>query len=97
VIVYIKRNLSDKLVLSSVASEDREHVIFTSRDESALRASNSGYFTSMSFQYETEILLLIPNMDTTVGTTRVTDTILVESSAGELSLGELGSESSVLE
>ena len=51
----------------------------------------------MSFQDEAEILLLVPDMDATVGTTRVADTILIERGAGELCLSELGAKSTVLE
>jgi len=51
----------------------------------------------MGFQNETEVLLLVPNMDSTVGTTGVADTIFVESGAGELGLGEFRSKSTVLE
>jgi hypothetical protein len=51
----------------------------------------------MSFQDKTKILLLIPDMNTTIGTTRVANTIFIESGACKLGLLELLSESSVLE
>jgi len=80
-VVDIERNLSDKLILTSFASEDREHIIFTSRYKGTLGACDSGDFSSMGFENQTEILLLIPNMDSSIGTTRVANTILIKSGA----------------
>jgi len=71
-------NLSEELILTLITGEDRDHIILTSGYKNTLSASNSGDFTSMSFQNKTEILLLIPNVDSTVGTSRVADTILVK-------------------
>lgn len=97
VVVDIKRDLSNELVFTLVAGEDGEHIVLSSGNKGTLGASNSGDFSGMGLQDESKILLLIPNVDTSVGTTGVANTILVESGAGELSLGELGSEGSVLE
>mmetsp|Transcript_19392 Transcript_19392/g.29768 ORF Transcript_19392/g.29768 Transcript_19392/m.29768 type:complete len:355 (-) Transcript_19392:470-1534(-) len=96
-VIHLKRDSSQELVLTSLAREDGEHVVLTSGDKSALAAGKSGDVSSMSLQNEAELLLLIPNMDATVSTTRVADTILVEHSAVELGLGELGAEGTVLE
>lgn len=51
----------------------------------------------MSLEYKTKILLLIPNVDTTVSTTGVADTILIEGCAVESSLCVLLSEGTILE
>jgi hypothetical protein len=40
----------------------------------------------MGFKNKTKILFLIPNMDTTIGASRVTDTILVENGTIEFGL-----------
>jgi len=93
----LEGNLSEELILTLITGEDRDHIILTSGYKNTLSASNSGDFTSMSFQNKTEILLLIPNVDSTVGTSRVADTILVKWGTVELSLGVLLTESTILE
>lgn len=49
VVIDVEWDLSDELILSTLTGEHGEHVVFTSGDESALRASNSGDFTSVGF------------------------------------------------
>jgi hypothetical protein len=93
----VEGDLSLEGVLTLVALEHGKHIIFTSRDKGSLGTGNSCHFSSMSFQNETKVLLLIPNVNSTVGTSRVADTIFIEACAGELGLLELGAEGSVLE
>lgn len=56
-----------------------------------------GTLSSMSFDDKLEILLLIPKMDTAIGSTRVADTILVESGRVKLCLLELSTEGTISE
>ena len=51
----------------------------------------------MGLENKTKILLLVPDVDASIGTTRVADTILIERGTGELGLLELGAEGTVLE
>ena len=95
--IDIKRNLSQELIFTLVTWEHWEHIIFTCRHENTLSTSQRCDFAGVSLQDETKILLLVPNVDTTVGSTRVADTIFVEDSAWKLGLLELGSKSTVLE
>ena len=60
-------------------------------------AGNSSDFSGVSLNDKAEILLLVPNMDTTISTTGVTDTILVKGSTVESSLSVLLSECTILE
>jgi len=89
--------LSQELILTLITGENGDHIILTSRYKDTLSARNSGNFTSMSLQNETKVLLLIPNVDTTVGTTRVADTIFIKRGTVELGLGVFLSESTILE
>lgn len=96
-VVLLKSNLSQELILTLIAREYRDHIVLTSGDKDSLGATNSGDFTSMGLEDETEVLLLIPNVNTTIGTTGVADTILIERSAVESSLGIFLSEGTILE
>jgi peroxiredoxin len=51
----------------------------------------------MGLQNETKVLFLIPNVDTTVCTTRVADTIFIKRGTVELGLCVFLSESTILE
>lgn len=95
--ILLQSDLSQELVFTLVAREHGNHIVFSSRNEYSLGTSNWGDFTSMCLENETKILLLIPNMDTTICTTRVADTILVKWSAIELRLSVFLSKSTILE
>ena len=95
--VGLKWNLSDELIFSSVAREHGKHIVLTSRNEHSLGATHSSDLTSMCLKNKTEILLLVPNVDTSIGSTRVADTMFVKGGTVELGLSEFRSESSVLE
>lgn len=90
-------NLSNELVLTLVGGENGEHVIFASRNESSLIAGYSGAFSSMSLNHELKVALLIPNMDTAIGSTGVANTIFIINSGIHLGLLELSSEGTILE
>lgn len=49
----------------------------------------------MGLENKTKVLLLVPNVDATVGTSRIADTILIECSAVEFSLGVFLSECTI--
>ena len=74
----LEGNLSEELIFTLITGENGDHIILTSGYKNTLSTSNSGDFTSMGFQNKTEILLLIPNVDSTVGTSRIADTILIK-------------------
>tara|TARA_B110000285_G_C15109205_1_gene609989 strand:- start:770 stop:1069 length:300 start_codon:yes stop_codon:yes gene_type:complete len=71
--------------------------IFTSRDQVVLSANDGGAITLMSFEDETEFSSLIPAMDGTVGTSRVSKTIFIKSTAVEFGLWVFLTESTVFE
>jgi len=60
-----------------------------------LSAGNTCDIASMGFENKTKVLLLVPNVDATVGTSRVADTILIKCSAVEFSLGVLLSKCTI--
>lgn len=76
---------------------DCDLVIFTSRDQVSLVADDGCAITLMSFENEAKFTSLIPAMNGTIRTTRVSETIFIESTAVELSLWVFLTESTVLE
>ena len=90
-------DLADELVFTLVGSEDREHVILAGRNESSLIAGYSGAFSRMGLNDELEITLLVPNVDATVGSTRVADAVFVKNGGVHLGLLEFGSKGTILE
>ena len=95
--IHIKRNLPDVGVLAHSAVEHRDHIILSAGDKSALRAVHSSDLTSMCLKHKSEFLLLVPDVNSAICTSRVANAILVESSSGEFGLLKLSAEGTVLE
>ena len=91
-----KCNLSQKLIFSLITWKYRKHVIFSSWYQDSLFTSQSSDLSSVSFQNKTKILLLIPNMNSSIGASWVANTIFINHSAWKLGLLEFSSKCSIL-
>ena len=76
---------------------DTEFVIFSNGKKCVLMAENCGTLTTVCFQDETEFTSLVPAMDCSVGTTCITNTILIEAKAVEFGLSVGWTESTIFE
>lgn len=95
--ILLKSNLSQELIFSLVNGEDREHIVFARRYKSALCTSDCCDLAGMCFQNESEVLLLVPDVNATVGASRVTDTVFIKCSTVEFGLIEFRPKCSILE
>lgn len=93
----LERDLTDIFEGALVAAVDGHLVVRACRHEHALVANNGSARTCMGFQDDSQLASLIPAVHSSVGTSTIAETLLVEGSAQELGLTVLLSEGSILE
>ena len=82
----LELNLSEERVVALRASENGDHVVFTSGNEGTFAASYGCDFSGMRNELKTELLLLVPNVNGSIDSSGVADTILIIGCAVQLDL-----------
>lgn len=96
-VILSQWNVSLETVFSIFHWENRYHVILACGYKGSILSRDRGDLACMTFENKTQISLLIPNVDTTIGSTCVANSILIERSTLELCLLEFLSKDSIFE